>query len=226
MHHFDDTIYRSQIRSRSDTEARRLTAGLPLLATIPTTHAMAEARLVLPSSKSVADAVGLMEAAGVSGAPVVDAAGRFEGTVALAELAEAPDQASRVGDLADAGAPAIVAAEAASIPRSNRSPRLHMSWVSVLDDDRRVVGVLSISDLVASYRRELFASAQRVSALGAASGAFELCVGEDSGLAGHTLRTAELPEGSLVTSIARNGEVLTPSGDVVLKAGDRLSLLG
>ena len=40
VHRFDDTIYRSQIRSRSDTEARRLTAGLPLLATIPTTHAM------------------------------------------------------------------------------------------------------------------------------------------------------------------------------------------
>jgi len=34
------------------------------------------------------------------------------------------------------------------------------------------------------------------------------------------------PEGSLVTSIARNGEVLTPSGDVVLEAGDRLWLLG
>jgi hypothetical protein len=29
-------------------------------------------------------------------------------------------------------------------------------------------------------------------------------------------RAAVLPEGSLVTSIARNGEVLTPSGDVVL----------
>jgi trk system potassium uptake protein len=101
-----------------------------------------------------------------------------------------------------------------------------MSWVSVLDDDRRVVGVLSISDLVASYRRELLASAHRVSALGAASGAFELRVGEGSDLAGRTLRAAELPEGSLVTSIARNGEVLTPSGDVVLEAGDRLSLLG
>jgi H+/Cl- antiporter ClcA len=225
VHHFDDTIYRSQIRSRSDTEARRLTAGLPLLATIPTAHAMAEARLVLPSSKSVVDAVGLMEVAGVGGAPVVDAAGRFEGTVALAELSEAPDQAIRVGDLADAGAPAIVLGSHLDTALESITS-VHMSWVSVLDDDRRVVGVLSISDLVASYRRELLASAQRVSALGAASGAFELCVGEGSDLAGRTLRSAELPEGSLVTSIARNGEVLTPSGDVVLEAGDRLSFLG
>ena len=88
VHHVDDTIYRSQILSRSDTEARRLMAGLPLLATIATSHAMAEVRLVLPSSKGVAEAVGLMEAAGVTGAPVVDAAGRFEGTVAQTELAD------------------------------------------------------------------------------------------------------------------------------------------
>ncbi len=225
VHHFDDTIYRSQIRSRSDTEARRLTAGLPLLAAIPTTHAMAEVRLVLPSSKTVAEAVHLMEAAGVSGAPVVDAAGRFEGTVALAELAEDTDLGSRVGDLADAGAPAIALRSRLDSALESISSA-HMSWVSVLDDDRRVVGILAISDLVATYRRELLASAQRVSALGAASGAFELCVGEGSGLAGRTLRAARLPEGSLVTSIARKGEVLTPSGDVVLKVGDRLSLLG
>ena len=186
VHHFDDTIYRSQIRSRSDTEARRLTAGLPLLAAIPITHAMVKARLVLPSSKSVADAVGLMGVAGVSGAPVVDAAGRFEGTVALAELTEATDQASRVGDLADAGAPAIVLGSHLDTALESITS-VHMSWVSVLDDDRRVVGVLSISDLVASYRRELLASAHRVSALGAASGAFELRVGEGSDLAGRTL---------------------------------------
>ena len=152
VHHFDDTIYRSQIRSRSDTEARRLTAGLPLLATIPTTHAMAEVRLVLPSSKTVAEAVHLMEAAGVSGAPVVDAAGRFEGTVALTELAEATDQGSRVGDLADAGAPAIALRSRLDSALESISSA-HMSWVSVLDDDRRVVGTLAISDLVATYRR-------------------------------------------------------------------------
>ena len=49
---------------------------------------------------------------------------------------------------------------------------------------------------------------------------------ERSGLAGLALRAAELPEGALVTSIARNGEILMPGGDVVLKAGDRLLLLG
>ena len=150
--------------------------------------------LCFPSSKSAAKPSKHPWRAGVSGAPVVDAAGRFEGTVALAELTEATDQASRVGDLADAGAPAIM-------PDSHLDTALEsitsadMSWVSVLDDDRRVVGVLSISDLVAAYRRELLASAHRVSALGAASGAFELASAERSGLAGQALRDRRASRG-------------------------------
>jgi chloride channel protein, CIC family len=224
VHHFDDTIYRSQIRSRADTEARRLTAGLPLLATIATTHAMVQARLVLPGSKSVGEAVKLMEVAGVNGAPVVDAAQRFEGTVELLELAD-NHAALRIGDLADSGA-SVVTTDSRLDTALEAITAAAGSWVPVLDDDRRVAGTMSISDLVAAYRSELLSSAQRVSALGAASGAFELAVTEGSGLAGQALRTAELPEGTLVTSIARNGEVLTPGGDVVLEAGDRLSLLG
>ena len=225
VHHFDDTIYRSQIRSRSDTEARRLTAGLPLLATIPTTHAMALPRLVLPNSATAREAIDLSRAAGVSSAPVVDAAGRFEGTVAVVQLVDLAHKEIRVGDVADAGAP-VVTTDSRLDTALEAITSADMSWVSVLDDDRRVVGTMSISDLVAAYRAELLASAQRMSALGAATGAFELAVTERSGLAGQALRTADLPRGTLVTSIARDGEILTPSGDVVLKTGDRLSLLG
>ena len=151
VHHFDDTIYRSQIRSRSDTEARRLTAGLPLLATIPTTHAMALPRLVLSNSATTREAIELTQAAGVSSAPVVDAAGRFEGTVALVQLVASAHKEVQVGGVADAGAPVITmgcrldtALEAIT--------SADVSWVSVLDDDRRVVGTMSISDLVAAYR--------------------------------------------------------------------------
>jgi chloride channel protein, CIC family len=225
VHHFDDTIYRSQIRSRSDTEARRLTAGLPLLAAIPTAAAMAIPRLVLSNSVTVSEAIERSRAAGVRGAPVVDAAGRFEGTIAVDQLVNSTHRWTRVGDLADAGAP-VVTTDSRLDSALEAITSADTSWVSVLDDDRRVVGTMSISDLVAAYRAELLASAQRVSALGAVTGAFELVVTERSGLAGQPLRTADLPDATLVISIARNGEVLMPSGDVVLKAGDRLSLLG
>jgi CBS domain-containing protein len=224
VHHFDDTIYRSQIRSRADTEARRIMAGLPLLATIETSKAMVKPRLILNTATPIRVARLLCAEADVPGVPVVDAAGRFEGSVSVAELAAAPAPEEPVGNLADAGAPAValkthldVALESITAARA--------SWVPVLDDDRRVAATLSISDLVQAYRRELLASAERVSALGASPGAVQLTIGEKSDVAHKSLRAAGLPKGSLVTSIARDGQVFAPTGDFVLEPGDRLSLL-
>ena len=65
-----------------------------------------------------------------------------------------------------------------------------------------------------------------MSALGASPGAFEFTVTANSDLAGESLRAAEFPEGTLVTSIARDGQVLARTGDFVIEPGDRLSLLG
>jgi chloride channel protein, CIC family len=224
VHHFDDSIYRSQIRSRADTEAQRIMAGLPLMAAIPTSHAMSPPRVVLQGALPVREALALCSNAEVPGAPVVDEAGRFEGTVSVATLSKATS-GEPVRSLADAGAPSIVVDSRLDIAlEAITSARL--SWVTVLDDDRRVAATLSITDLVQAYRRELLASAERVGALGASAGTFELTVADGSGLVGHPLRSAALPEGALVTSIARNGQVLTPSGDIVLETGDHLSMLG
>ncbi len=224
VHHFDDTIYRSQIRSRADTEARRIMAGLPLLASIETSKAMAEPRLILNTATAIRVARAQCAQADVPGAPVVDAAGRFEGSVSAAELAAAPKTEESVGSVADAGAPAVALDSHLDVALESITSA-QASWVPVLDDDRRVTATLSISDLIQAYRRELLASAERVGALGASPGTLQLLISEQSELAGKALRTAALPEGALVTSIARDGQVLAPTGDFVLEPGDRLSLL-
>ena len=84
----DDTIYRSQLKSRADAPAQRLVAGLPLLASIPTTQAMERPRLVLAAGErsDIARRHWIMSAS--NGAPVVDGAGRFMGTAARASLAD------------------------------------------------------------------------------------------------------------------------------------------
>ena len=79
----DDTIYRSQLKSRADAPAQRLLVGMPLLANLPVSQAMAPPRLVIRGNTSIAIARRQIEKAGVPGAPVVDDEGRFEGTVAL-----------------------------------------------------------------------------------------------------------------------------------------------
>ena len=108
VRHSDDTMYRSQLKSRSDAPSQRLLAGLPLLAAIPVTRAMAVPNLVLSANRQQRqrrDAP--LTRTGLSGAPVVDEARRLEGTVARSKLEEPGDGQQRVGDLVDAGAPTV-----------------------------------------------------------------------------------------------------------------------
>ena len=49
----DDTIYRSQLRTRADAPAQRLLIGMPVLANVPVQQAMAPPRLVITGGTSV-----------------------------------------------------------------------------------------------------------------------------------------------------------------------------
>jgi CBS domain-containing protein len=220
----DDTIYRSQLKSRADAPAQRILAGLPLLAAIPTTRAMAKPRLVLSAARSRNEAKEAVDRAGLNGAPVVDGAGRCEGTVSIAALA------SKVGhqalsDLADAGAPTVSAYSRLDVALESLT-EAPLSWVPVLDGERRVVGTLSISDVVRAYRMELAASAERVSELGEMTGASRVIIPALSMIVGKTVRQAVLPTGLLITSITRGDQTFVPNGDTVFAAGDHLYLLG
>ena len=221
----DDTIYRSQLKNRAEAPAQRLLAGLPLLAAVPTSRALARPRLVLSGRLSIDEARLALKGANVSGAPVVDEAGRFEGALTGASLDPRSAGDRTAGDLADRAAPTVsTSTHLDSALESLMDSSL--SWVPVLDDDRHVVGTLSVSDLLTTYRRELLARVAQVSVPGPESGAFELEIGDDSPAAGRPLRAVGLPRGVLVTSIARAGEVVLPTGDTVVLAGDRLSALG
>jgi hypothetical protein len=221
----DDTIYRTQLKNRAEAPAQQLLAGLPLLAVVPTSRALARPRLVLQEWLGTDEARLALEDAHVSGAPVVDEAGRFEGVLARSSLAAHDARDRTAGDLADSGAPTVSTSSCldSALESLMDSP---LSWVSVLDADRHIVGTLSISDLLTAYRRELLASVASVGGLGPELGAIEVEIRDDSPAVGRKLRAIGLRRGVLVTSIARGGEVVLPSGDTVVLAGDRLFVLG
>jgi CBS domain-containing protein len=221
----DDTIYRSQLRSRADAPAQRLLAGLPLLTAIPTARAMAAPRLVVMARQSVDEARRALAGAGVTAAPVVDEAGRFEGSVARTDLDSSREHDRSVGELADPASLTVPMSSHLDIALEALMESVS-SWVAVLDGDRRVVGTLSLSDLMRAYRRELLASVARLSDLVPGSDGLEVKITADSPVAGKTLRAAGLPRGAVITSITRGDEVVLPSGDTVILVGDRLSLLG
>jgi chloride channel protein, CIC family len=225
VRHADDTVYRSQLKSRSDAPSQQLLAGLPLLAAIPVTRAMAEPKVVVTAGHSTESVSWALERSGLSGAPVVDEDRRFEGTIARSRLEMSGDGRLVVGDLIDAGAPTVSVDSRLDVALESltAAPQL---WVPVLDDDRRVVGTLSVSDIVRAYRDELVTSAERVNGLGMTPGAAHVSVTAGTSVAGRTLRRAKLPPGLLVTSISRDGKVFFPDGETRLKVGDHLTVIG
>ena len=221
----DDTIYRSQLRTRADAPAQRVLVGLPLLSRIPTQRAMSPPRLVLQTPLTAGEAQERLRAASLSGAPVVDEEWRFEGAVFLEDLAGHADASRPVGRQVDSAASSVPSSSRLDVALEALQEGAH-GWASVLDDDRRVVGTLSVSDLVRAYRSELRASYSRLTDLAPGTSTYEAVVSDQSPLAGRRLRLAGLPRGVLVTSIAREGDVILPTGDTVLLSGDRLSILG
>ena len=220
----DDTIYRSQLKSRADAPAQRILAGLPLLGAIPTLRAMVTPRVIISADMAPTAAKRALEGANLNGAPVIDGAERFMGTVSCEALASTANRRS-VSDLVDAGAPVVSASSRLDVALESLT-EAPLSWVPVLSDDRRVIGTLSISDIVRAYRQELAGSAERMNGLGTRAGVSLLTISGDSPMAGKTLRQAALPKGLLITSVTRGDRVFVPNGDTELTEGDELSVLG
>jgi hypothetical protein len=223
----DDTIYRSQLRSRADSPAHRILTGLPLLAAEQAIQAMALPRCVIPNSADIATARNMLEQSGVTAAPFVDAEGRYLGVVTF----EALRNASAEGE-----APALASLVDTSYLPIHQGVHLDVvldtltstpqTWMAVVDDGRRVIGTIATSDLIASYRRSLQASLRRVSEVSESSGMLDLVVAEDSPFVGAPLRAVAIPRGVLITAVERGREVIRPTGDTVICSGDRLMVLG
>ncbi len=225
VRHSDDTIYRSQLKSRAEAPAQRFGFGLPMLAGVTVLQAMSPPRVVLGEQVSVTEAVSQFDLEGVPGAPVIDEQGRFVGVVGRAGVSEEAGQRpdADVGRLADP--------TAATVPlRANLDTALAAlsgvsGWATVLDTERRVRGVLATTDVVRAYHGALEANLGRLSQVAGKASAVEERVGEDSPLAGQALRSRLLPEGCVVVSVHRANSLLSPNGDTVLHPGDVVNAL-
>ncbi len=222
----DDTIYRSQLKSRADAPAQRLLTGMPVLTNVSVLHAMAPPRLVVTGGTTPLVARQEMERAGVCGAPVVDERGRFEGTVAHDDLSTIEGSSERrLESLVDVTAPTVAESAHLDVALDALTSASH-HWIPVLDDGRTVVGTIATSDVVRGYRLGLLASLQQMNGGGEAGGMDRVRIDSGSALAGRTLRRSGLPISLVVTTIERKRDLVVPDGDTVLESGDELVLIG
>jgi CIC family chloride channel protein len=220
----DDTIYRSQPRSRAESPAHRILAGLPLLATVRTDQAMAEPRCVLAVGTDIREGCRDLEASGVDSAPVIDMEGHFIGVVTLAALQRGTEEQS-IGDHVDVTWGSVRDDALLDVVLETVTSGLQ-TWAPVVDEARRLVGTIAISDIVRGYRRALMANLRKMSTAGGSSGASDIVIRGGSPLVGSSLGSSSFPRGLLVTSIERDHEVFVPDGSVLLQTGDRMMVLG
>lgn len=222
----DDSIYRSQLRSRADSAVNRLQFGLPLLATLAVADVLSPPAVVLEDHMTGADALAELRAAGVPGAPVVDAGGLYVGTVDLPRLA------ALVADHGDA--PLAHALDLTTPAVSVRAPlsvgmealtQAGGRWAPVTSGTRQVVGILSVGDLVRAYHRALAANVGRASQVSSHATLVEERVGPRSALVGCEVRHAQLPPGCFVVSVQHGDGLVFATGDTVLAEGDVVSAL-
>ncbi len=220
----DDSIYRSQLRSRAESPAHRILTGLPLLAAATASEAMAPAKCVLVEPGESREYLHLMDSRRVASAPLVDAQGHYVGVLSAQNLAkEAPT--ANVEALADTTYSPIHESLHLDVVLDTLTST-PQTWAPVIDDERHVVGTIAISDIVRNYRRTMQAALRRESELGGPTGIMEIVVEADSALIERPLRATPIPRGVLITAIERGLDVLRPTGETVINAGDRLMVLG
>ncbi len=216
----DTTIYRSQLRRRSDSAAHRFSLGLPASSSVAVTDIMVPPRLVLDGTTPVGDALRQLTEAGLPGAPVVNDDLGFIGSVQTPALADLVDRggAGTVGRVADVEAMTIPT-DAALDAATEALPASKGGWVPVLDDHMRVVGVIATSDLVRGWRLAVNHWLRHIA--GAASETMvEITVGRQATVAGRRIDQLRLPAGTVVISMFRAGSIISPkAGDEVL-SGD------
>ncbi|WP_446666343.1 TrkA C-terminal domain-containing protein [Flexivirga sp. B27] len=98
-------------------------------------------------------------------------------------------------------------------------------WLTVLDDERRVQGILAFSDIVRAYHRALRADARRMSRVASSAGIQDVVVGPGSPLIGRRLDEQVLPDGVIVVAVRRGDAMLLGLGAVQLAAGDQVTVL-
>ena len=222
----DDSIYRSQIRTRADSPAHRLQFGMPLLANVTVSEVMATPRLLLAAQDSVGDALAGLESRRLPGGPVVDERGVFLGVVSASALSDMIETAATktLDRVVDVTAPSIQANAALDVALDAMA-RASNSWIPVLDSSQHVVGIFNTGTLVAGYRRALVTNTKRLSQLAGNAIPVEVEVDPEAPIANRALRDVALPPGSMVLTVQRGRHLLFAEADTVLEPRDVVSAL-
>ena len=217
------SIYRSQVPTRADSMAHRHRFAFPLLDALPAQRAVVPLAMVRDTS-TVADALASLERRRSTDGVVIDEGGRLVGEITSEELRSVPDAGLPVEGYA-ADLPAVVLADTPLDEALDRLASHDRRWLPVLDgSDGPVLGAIDARALVRSFREAARQQVRPLTPVDEQISTMELTVAVGAPVEGKRLAEAGLPAGVRVLTMEHMGRLSAPSGDTVLRRGDRLTL--
>ena len=218
----DASIFEFQLRDRAESPDHRYRTALPLMASLTVGQALRVPRCVANSREPagrVAERAGFTR---VPGVPVLDDSGQFTGIVRTATLAQAPADAD-VGTLVDTAFPTAQDTDALDHALEQMSDS-GVNWLPVVEADHKLIGIVNVRDVMATYRLAMRGTSRRVQAPGVTGRIIEATVSPGSSLAGMAIEAIPWPRDAVVVAVQHGDALVVPRGHVVLVEGDRVSV--
>jgi CIC family chloride channel protein len=228
-----DSVYTLALKRKGVSLTR--SGEIDILDTVAVGSVMAAPAFIAAPGMTLAETRQRLDSARSHGVPVVDDA-ELVGIVTISDLTRAA-QPEDVACVRDVMTPRPVTVDP-STPVSRALERMAALGVGRLpvvatDDPRRVIGVFRREEAVRAYHEALTSTtdhhlhrlrlAQRTQP---DAGYYDFRVPLGSIADGRRIRDVSWPEGSTLVSIRRHRDVLVPSGDVELMAGDVVTAFG
>ena len=211
----DDSIYESQLRSRADAPGHRARFGLPLLGSTPVREVMRPPHLVIPAEAPLSEVHSAMHAAHLTVAPVVDGH-RFVGVLASDEPDDSDTTTAEAA--ADTSYPSV-SSDANLDSALDAMVSAGVNWIPVLERDR-VAGVIAMTEVIGGYQTALRRALRLLTGVTGTAVLMEVAGGADSPFAGMRMSRAPWPVGCVAVSIDRHSQLVAPTPDTELRAGD------
>ncbi len=227
-----NSIYSKQVNTRADSPAHRLQMSVPLLSMLTVSQAMIPPLLTLSPGQSIAEAEKMLADQTISGVPILNQAHMLCGVLTQRDIQKVPPlerEQRTVGEFMTKEMEWIHPEETLDIALEHLTTQ-HISWMPVVEldanpDERQVLGVISVSDIVNSYRRTISKDLRRMRSLVQGTVMLESQVKAGMPLANRPLREAQLPKDCMIVSLRRSSELIFPRGSTIIQPGDMITFL-